>query len=347
MNIQNLIRTNIKNLSPYASARHEFTGEANIFLDANENPFDTGFNRYPDPLQIAVKKQISKIKNVAVENIFLGNGSDEAIDLLMRVFCEPRIDKIMILPPTYGMYKVSASIADIGIKTVSLTPDFQPNVDEILEKANNKIKLLFLCSPNNPTGNSFELETMEKLVQNFNGIVVIDEAYIDFAAQESCIKWINKYSNLVILQTFSKAWGLAGIRLGMAFANTQIVNLLNKVKPPYNVNQLTQKVALKALDNQQQTQGYIKEILKERQNLESALNKLNIVKKVYKTNANFILVKFENPQETYDYLATKGVIIRNRSNVILCDDCLRITVGTKAENEVLIDSLREFEKGRG
>jgi histidinol-phosphate aminotransferase len=280
MNINNLIRKNIKNLAPYASARHEFTGEASIFLDANENPFDTGFNRYPDPLQEVLKKQISILKKVSTENIFLGNGSDEAIDLLMRIFCEPRIDEIMILPPTYGMYKVSASIADIAIKTVNLTPDFQPNVVDILAKANEKTKVLFLCSPNNPTGNSFELEKMEKLVQNFNGIVVIDEAYIDFASQESCIQWINKYPNLVILQTFSKAWGLAGIRLGMAFANKEIVALLNKVKPPYNVNQLTQKVASKALENQAQTQNYIKEILSESLRLQQALSALKIVKKV-------------------------------------------------------------------
>jgi histidinol-phosphate aminotransferase len=341
MNINNLIRKNIKNLAPYASARHEFTGEASIFLDANENPFDTGFNRYPDPLQEVLKKQISILKKVSTENIFLGNGSDEAIDLLMRIFCEPRIDEIMILPPTYGMYKVSASIADIAIKTVNLTPDFQPNVVDILAKANEKTKVLFLCSPNNPTGNSFELEKMEKLVQNFNGIVVIDEAYIDFASQESCIQWINKYPNLVILQTFSKAWGLAGIRLGMAFANKEIVALLNKVKPPYNVNQLTQKVASKALENQAQTQNYIKEILSESLHLQQALSALKIVKKVYTTDANFILVKFENPRKVYDFLAIKGVIIRDRSNVVLCDDCLRITVGTKTENEVLLDCLNK------
>ncbi|MFK7949780.1 MAG: histidinol-phosphate transaminase [Saprospiraceae bacterium] len=342
MNINNLVRNNIKNLAPYASARHEFTGEASVFLDANENPFDTGFNRYPDPLQIAVKKEISNIKNVAIENIFLGNGSDEAIDLLMRIFCEPRIDEIMILPPTYGMYKVSASISDISIKTVNLTADFQPNMEAILAKATEKTKLLFLCSPNNPTGNSFDLDSMEHLVKHFNGIVVIDEAYIDFAAQESCIKWINKYPNLVILQTFSKAWGLAGIRLGMAFANTQIVNLLNKVKPPYNVNQLTQEIALKALQNQVQTQEYIKEILEERTVLKLELEKLEIVKKVYPTDANFILAEFENPRKVYDYLASKGVIIRDRSNVILCDDCLRITVGTKEENRVLMNNLKKM-----
>lgn len=344
MNINNLIRQNIKKLSPYASARHEFTGKAEVFLDANENPFETGFNRYPDPLQLTVKEQVSKIKGVAVENIFLGNGSDEAIDLLMRIFCEPRIDEIMILPPTYGMYKVSASISDISIKTVNLTPDFQPNVDEILAKSNDKTKLLFLCSPNNPTGNSFEVERMEKLVQNFKGIVVIDEAYIDFADQESCIKWIEKYPNLVILQTFSKAWGLAGIRLGMAFANKQIVDLLNKVKPPYNVNQLTQNIALQTLENQEKVQNNIKEILKERYWLGLAIEDLKFVKKVYSSDANFILANFENPRKAYNYLAAKGVIIRDRSNVVLCDDCLRITVGTHEENGVLVNSLRELEK---
>ncbi len=342
MKIKNLIRQNIKNLAPYASARHEFTGEASVFLDANENPFDTGFNRYPDPLQLAVKERISKIKNVAVENIFLGNGSDEAIDLLMRIFCEPRIDEIMILPPTYGMYQVSAAISDIAIKEIALTVDFQPIVNEILLKTNKKTKILFLCSPNNPTGNSFDLKLMENLVQNFKGIVVIDEAYIDFAAQESCIKWLSKYPNLVILQTFSKAWGLAGIRLGMAFGNKEIIDLLNKVKPPYNINQLTQKTALQALENQAQTQVYIKEILKERTNLIKALNDLKMVEKVYPTDANFILAQFKNPRKVYDFLVSKGIIVRDRSKVILCDDCLRITVGTKAENELLINELKKI-----
>jgi histidinol-phosphate aminotransferase len=340
MNINNLIRNNIKNLAPYASARHEFTGEASIFLDANENPFDTGFNRYPDPLQHDVKERISKIKNVAAENIFLGNGSDEAIDLLMRIFCEPRIDEIMILPPTYGMYQVSAAISDIAIKEVPLTIDFQPIMNEILAKANEYTKILFLCSPNNPTANSFDLELMENLVQNFKGIVVIDEAYIDFAAQESCMQWIEKYPNLVILQTFSKAWGLAGIRLGMAFANKEIIDLLNKVKPPYNVNQLTQEVALQVLENQQQTQDYINEILNERKALETVLEQSEIVTKVYPTDANFILAQFKNPRKVYDFLVLKGIIVRDRSKVILCDDCLRITVGTKAENEELVNELK-------
>lgn len=342
MKIDNLIRQNIKNLAPYASARHEFTGEASIFLDANENPFDTGFNRYPDPLQITVKEKISNLKNIDVENIFLGNGSDEAIDLLMRVFCEPRIDEIMILPPTYGMYKVSASISDIGIKTVELTNGFQPYNDAILATADERTKILFLCSPNNPTGNSFDLDSMEHLVKHFKGIVVIDEAYIDFAEQESCMQWIRKYPNLVILQTFSKAWGLAGIRLGMAFANKEIIDLLNKVKPPYNINQLTQKTASQALDNQEQTQNYIKEILSERAILKTALSQLEIVTKVYPTDANFILAQFKNPRKIYDFLVSKGIIIRDRSRVILCDDCLRITVGTKTENQLLIKELKNF-----
>jgi histidinol-phosphate aminotransferase len=342
MNIKNLIRQNIKNLAPYASARHEFTGEASVFLDANENPFDTGFNRYPDPLQHAVKERISKIKKIGTEHIFLGNGSDEAIDLLMRIFCEPRVDEIMILPPTYGMYQVSASISDIGIKTVELTHDFQPYVDAILAISDEKTKILFLCSPNNPTANSFELETMEHLVKHFKGIVVIDEAYIDFAAQESCMNWIGKYPNLVILQTFSKAWGLAGIRLGMAFASIEIIDLLNKVKPPYNINQLTQQVALQSLENQGQTQTYIKEILKERLLLKNELEALKMVLKTYPTDANFILAKFENPRKVYDFLATKGVVVRDRSKVVLCDDCLRITVGTKAENELLLRELKNF-----
>ena len=344
MNIENLVRPNIRKLAPYASARHEFTGDAKVFLDANENPYDTTYNRYPDPLQHDVKKKICQIKEVRTEQVFLGNGSDEAIDLLIRIFCEPSIDEIMILPPTYGMYQVSAAVSNIAIKTVHLTNDFQPDVEEVLAKANENTKLLFLCSPNNPTGNSFEEERMETLLQHFNGIVVIDEAYIDFAQQESSIKWLDKYDNLVILQTFSKAWGLAGIRLGMAFSNQTIIDLMNKVKPPYNINQLTQEVALQALENVAQTQDYVSMILEERYWLSQALNDLHIVGKIYPSDANFILVQFQNALEVYNYLAKKGVIVRNRSNVVLCDNCLRITVGTHQENGILINHLRRFLK---
>ena len=344
IDIQSLVRPNIRKLAPYASARHEFTGTAEVFLDANENPYDTNYNRYPDPLQQDVKKLIGKLKGVNTEQIFLGNGSDEAIDLLIRIFCEPGVDEIMILPPTYGMYQVSAAVSNIAIKTVRLTAEFQPNVEEILAKANDNTKLLFLCSPNNPTGNSFEAKRMETLVQYFNGIVVIDEAYIDFAQQESSIKWLGNYPNLVILQTFSKAWGLAGIRLGMAFSNSNIIDLMNKVKPPYNINQLTQNVAIKALENVGQTQQFIEMILKERYWLSLALEDLTIVENIYPSDANFILVQFKEARIIYDYLAAKGVIVRDRSNVVLCDNCLRITVGTHKENGILVNHLRRFNK---
>ncbi len=344
MNINNLVRPNIQKMVAYSSARHDFTGEATTFLDANENPFDTGFNRYPDPLQHAVKAKLSKIKSVPAKNIFLGNGSDEAIDLLMRIFCRPQVDHILTLPPTYGMYKVSAAISDIENRMIPLTSDFQPKVEEILNAANAFSKLLFICSPNNPTGNDIELERIEALIQGFKGIVVVDEAYIDFAGQPSCTQFLEKYNNLVVLQTFSKAWGLAGIRLGMAFASEEIIQLFNKVKPPYNVNQLTQEAALKALENEAAQQSWVQTIKMQRAWLAQQLTELNIVKKIHPTNANFILAQFENPKKIYQYLVQQGIIIRDRTNVLLCDDCLRITVGIEEENKFLIESLKNYIK---
>lgn len=342
MNINNLVRPNIQKMVAYSSARHEFTGAATTFLDANENPFDTGFNRYPDPLQHAVKAKLSQIKGVPEENIFLGNGSDEAIDLLMRIFCRPQVDHILTLPPTYGMYKVSAAISDIENRMIPLTADFQPKVDDILNAANAFSKLLFICSPNNPTGNDIELERIEALIQGFKGIVVVDEAYIDFAAQPSCTQFLKKHNNLVVLQTFSKAWGLAGIRLGMAFASSAIIQLFNKVKPPYNVNQLTQEAALKALENEAAQQSWVQTIKTQRTWLNQQLGALGMVKKIHPTHANFILAQFENPKKVYQYLVEKGIIIRDRTTVLLCDDCLRITVGTEGENRFLIESLKEY-----
>lgn len=340
--MQHLVRANILKLAPYSSARHEFEGEADVFLDANENPFDTGYNRYPDPLQHEVKTQLGAIKGVAVENIFLGNGSDEAIDLLIRIFCEPQKDHIIILPPTYGMYKVSASISNVALRQVPLTSDFQPDVDAILEVADAHSKLLFLCSPNNPTGNSFEHARVEQLLKNFKGIVVVDEAYIDFSSQASCTTLLEKYPNLVVMQTFSKAWGMAGIRLGIAYASKEIIGLFNKVKPPYNINSLTQNAALQALKNHAKQQQQVEEILEERAMLATALIEFDFVQKVYPSDANFLLVRVDEPNELYRYLVKEKIIVRNRSSVLLCEGCLRITVGTKSENIRLLEVLKEY-----
>jgi histidinol-phosphate aminotransferase len=342
MNITDLVRPNIKNLAAYSSARSEFKGKAEVFLDANENPFDTGMNRYPDPLQWAVKEQISQLKSVPVENIFLGNGSDEVIDLLIRIFCEPRKDEIILLPPTYGMYKVSADIADVAQREISLTKDFQPDVPAILAEANKNSKLLFVCSPNNPTGNDMQADKIHELCAKFPGIVVVDEAYIDFSPQESFSQQLAQYPNLVVMQTFSKAWGLAGIRLGMAFASTGIIGLLNKVKPPYNVNQLTQKAALEALQQHEQQQRMVKEILTERSRLEESFEQLSFIEETLPSDANFILIRVADPNGLYQYLVEEGIIVRNRSKVHLCAGGIRITVGLPAENEKLLAALKKY-----
>ncbi len=340
--IQQYVRKNILQLAPYASARHEFEGEADIFLDANENPFDTGLNRYPDPLQHELKQRLSAVKNVPVEHIFLGNGSDEAIDLLIRIFCEPRIDHIITLPPTYGMYQVSASIADVEVKTVTLTPDFQPNVAAIVAASNEHSKILFLCSPNNPSGNDIEPVLIHQLLQQFQGIVVIDEAYIDFSKHPSFSQQLAQYPNLVVLQTFSKAWGIAAVRLGMAYASQEIIALLNKVKAPYNLNILTQRMALDVLEKHEQVGKWVKEIETERTRLERQLPLLPFVQQVFASSANFLLVKVDNPDHLYRYLVEQKIIVRNRSKVPLCQGCLRITVGTPKENNRLIDALSNY-----
>jgi len=344
MQISSLVRKNILQLAPYSSARHEFVGSAEVYLDANENPYDTGFNRYPDPLQKAVKEKLGQIRKTTPENIFLGNGSDEAIDLLIRIFCEPRIDHILTLPPTYGMYKVSAAIADVKVKNILLTLDYQPNAEEILSISNEQSKLLFLCTPNNPTGNRFERKKVLELLDKFKGIVVIDEAYIDFSVEESYIQLLAKYPNLVVLQTFSKAWGMAAIRLGIAYASEEIIHYFNKVKPPYNVNILTQQAALKSLENYEQQQAWVKEILKEREKLIQTLSEFSFVEKIYPSDANFILIKVEKPNELYHYLVEKGIIVRNRSTVPLCEGGLRITIGTNVENERLLEAMNCYKK---
>jgi histidinol-phosphate aminotransferase len=339
-------------MKPYSSARDEFKGEASVFLDANENPFDNdGLNRYPDPLAMKVKAEIAKIKNVTPQQIFLGNGSDEVIDVLIRLFCEPRQDSVLILPPTYGMYQVSAETNDVAVRKVNLTADFQPNVPDILstgllseEKgAKGQTKILFLCSPNNPTANDFDRDKILALLAGFKGIVVVDEAYIDFSKQPSLIHLLPAYPNLVVMQTFSKAWGLAAIRCGMAFASEEIIGLMNKVKPPYNVNELTQRMALKALKRVEQKDAAVVEILKEREKLATILRGLPFVEKVYPTDANFLLTKIPQPNMTYQALLTEGIVVRNRANVTLCEGCLRITVGTSAENERLIEALRAMQ----
>lgn len=341
MNIKELVRPNILKMKPYSSARDEFKGTANVFLDANENPYDNGLNRYPDPLAMAVKRELAKIKGVKRENIFLGNGSDEVIDVLIRIFCEPRVDNIVTLPPTYGMYEVSAETSDVEVLKINLTADFQLEIDKILRGVNLYSKILFICSPNNPTGNSIETKQILTILNHFKGIVVIDEAYIDFSKQPSFIEQLGNYPNLVIMQTFSKAWGLAAIRCGMAFASTEIIDLMNKVKPPYNVNELTQQAALKALKNKAKKEKAVKEILSEREKLVVRLREFTFVQHIYPSDANFVLVKVAQPNEMYRWLSTNGVVVRNRTNVVLCEGCLRLTVGTPAENETLLKVMQE------
>ena len=345
--INNIIRQNIKILKPYSSARDEFQGEASVYLDANENsfgsPLEQSYNRYPDPLQFEVKKRLSEIKGVPPKHIFLGNGSDEAIDILFRSFCNPGVDNVILVPPTYGMYEVSANINDIAIKRVPLTEDFQLNLEGIAEAIDDKTKLIFICSPNNPTGNSINREDVETVLANFNGIVVIDEAYINFSRQKTFIQELTEYANLVILQTLSKAWGLAGLRIGMAFASEEIIEVMNKVKPPYNINEASQQLALKALQNIDLINLWIRETLAERDKLVIELKDFDFVLDIYPSDANFILVKTTDPKGIYNYLVGKGIIVRDRSKVELCEGCLRITIGTPEENITLIQTLKEYK----
>ena len=342
MNLDKLLRNNIRSLQPYSCARDEFKGEASVYLDANENPYNAPFNRYPDPLQWEVKEQITRVKGVPAENIFLGNGSDEPIDLLFRAFCEPRIDNVVAIEPTYGMYKVSANINDVEYRKVLLDENFQFSADKLLDATNLYTKIIWLCSPNNPTGNSLDRAEIIKLLTSFEGIVVLDEAYIDFAAEGSFSEMLSHYPNLVILQTFSKAWGSAAIRLGMAFASTEIIAVLNKIKYPYNINILTQKQALLALKNDAQVKQWVKTLLAERAVLVEALQKLPIVQHIYPTDANFVLVRVDDANALYHYLVDKSIIVRNRNTVSLCLGCVRITVGTPEENQILLEELKKF-----
>jgi histidinol-phosphate aminotransferase len=340
--LDKLIRKNIKNLKPYSSARDEFQGDASVFLDANENPFNSPYNRYPDPLAKQLKEKLASVKHVHAENIFLGNGSDEPIDLIIRVFCEPRQDNIIAINPTYGMYQVAAEINDIEYRKVLLSEDFQLDASKLLAAADNNSKLIFLCSPNNPTGNYLDENEVIKVITGFPGIVIIDEAYIDFSGKNGFMARLNEFPNLIILQTFSKAWGLASIRLGMAFASKQIVSYLNKIKYPYNLNILTQQYALEALDRVGEKEDWVQMVLSNKALLIENLQNIRCVRKIYPSNANFILVKVEDPNMVYEYLVENKIIVRNRSNVSLCSDCLRITIGTQEENDMLLKALNRF-----
>lgn len=342
MDIQKLIRKNIASLKPYSCARDEFKGVASVYLDANENPYNSPHNRYPDPLQWKVKEKLSLIKGIEATKIFLGNGSDEPIDLLYRAFCEPKTDNVVAMDPSYGMYKVCADINDIEYRTVTLNEQFDIDADKLLNATNANTKIIWLCSPNNPTSNSLDRNQMTKLLKTFEGIVVLDEAYIDFSEHGSMIAELDYYPNLVILQTFSKAWGSAAIRLGMAFASVEIIGVLNKIKYPYNINLLTQLKALETLDNPKQVEGWVKLILKERSRLIQNLRELTLVKHIYPTDANFVLIRVDDASGMYRYLIDKSIVVRNRSSVTLCHGCIRITVGTPEENDALIQEMRKF-----
>jgi histidinol-phosphate aminotransferase len=340
--ISSLLRNNIRSLTPYSSARDEYKGEDAVFLDANENPYNIPFNRYPDPLQIRLKNRISEIKGVAPENIFLGNGSDEAIDLLIRAFCEPGEDNILAIKPTYGMYKVCADINGVEYRESLLNEHFQVNIQQLMVLADNHSKLMFLCSPNNPTSNSLKTADILQLVKQFKGLVILDEAYIDFSIHPSLAAQLKSHANLVILQTFSKAWGLAGIRLGMAFADREIIRVLNRIKYPYNVNILTQLLALENLTSTKHKYKWVSQILGQRKWLESKFRKFSIVKNILPSDANFLMVKFDDPKKVFDFLIDKKIIVRDRSKVALCEGYLRITVGTSEENRMLINALHEY-----
>ena len=341
--LEQLVRKNIWSLAPYSSARDEYSGkEAHVFLDANENPYNAPYNRYPDPLQRELKATLSKVKGVPEDMIFLGNGSDEAIDLPYRVFCNPGKDNVVAIAPTYGMYKVCADINDIEYRQVLLDDNYQFHADELLKACDQNTKIIWLCSPNNPTGNSLDRDEILKVINGFEGIVIVDEAYIDFAQQQSLRPELPTHPNLIILQTMSKAWGSAAIRLGMAFASKEIIAIYNKVKYPYNINQLTQQQAMEALSDPFEVDKWVKTLLQERSRMMQAFTDLPICKQVLKTDANFFLARMTDAQAIYDYLVNKGIIVRNRHRVQLCQNCLRITIGTRSENNELLSALRQY-----
>ncbi|MET2984996.1 histidinol-phosphate transaminase [Aureibaculum conchae] len=343
-NLDSLIRKNVKALKPYSSARDEFKGfkEDMVFLDANENPINNGVNRYPDPQQTNVKQVLAEQKGVAIENILLGNGSDEVLDLIYRAFCEPNVDNVITLPPTYGMYSVLANTNAIENREVLLTEYFQPDVETILETIDEQTKLLFICSPNNPTGNAFDATRIKELLNEFKGLVIIDEAYIDFSSKESWLNELENYPNLIVTQTLSKAYGLAGIRLGICYASPEIIAVLNKIKPPYNVNELTQQRALKRLMNLDIVQNEVNMLLSQKHKLLKLLPEVEFIEEIYPTDGNFILVKVDDANKRYNQLLEKEIVVRNRSNQPLCDNCLRFTIGANNENKKLIKALKEI-----
>ena len=343
-NLDSLVRENIKNLQPYSSARTEYTGDAAIFLDANENsygsPLDVNYNRYPDPLQWQLKQELSKIKGIPPQNIFIGNGSDEVIDLAYRIFCEPGKNNVIICPPTYGMYKVCGNINGVEVREVNLTKYFQLDAEGILQAMNSNTKLLFICSPNNPTGNNMNRIDIELLMNNFPGIVIIDEAYINYSKQKTFLQELTEYENLVVMQTLSKAWGLAALRLGLAFASKNIIDLFNKVKPPYNINQSSQQLGIKALSGIEEVNANIKSTVEQRNILQEQLSQFNFIQKIYPSDSNFILIKTDDADSLHKFLSAQKIIVRNRSKEVLCENCLRITIGTPEENEILIEALK-------
>ena len=347
MDVLKWVRPNILKLKPYSSARDEFSGEAMVFLDANENPFNKPFNRYPDPMSRELKNKIAALKGISADRIFLGNGSDEPIDLIIRLFCEPGIHNIVTFEPTYGMYQVAADIHHIEVLKLKLTADYQLDAEELLNTVNENTRVIFLCSPNNPTGNALDEQVILKIVTEFDGMVVLDEAYIDFAPEYSWLSRLDEFPNLIILQTLSKAWGMAGIRLGMAFSQPEVIGLLNKIKYPYNLNILTQQKALELLENEDQKDSWVRLLLEEKRKLEQALHGIPFVKKVFPSDANFLLVKMDDAESVYQYLIQKGIVVRDRSRVMLCESSLRITVGTPEENRILIEALRGFVKEKG
>ncbi len=341
--LKELTRPNIWALKPYSSARDEYNGAAaSVFLDANENPYNLPHNRYPDPLQRDLKAELTRIKQVKAENIFLGNGSDEAIDLVFRAFCEPGVDNVVAIDPTYGMYKVCADVNNVEYRKVLLDDAFQFTADALLAATDEHTKLIFLCSPNNPTGNDLLRSEIEKTLATFSGLVIIDEAYNDFSSAPSFLQQLDKYPNLVVFQTFSKAWGCAAIRLGMAFASAEIISIFNKIKYPYNVNQLTQQQALSMLQRYDEIEGWVKELIAERGRLMDAFSTLTCVKEIFPSDANFFLARVTDAGAIYNYLVAKGIIVRNRSSISLCGNCLRVTVGTPAENKTLLDALQAY-----
>ena len=343
--LSKIVRSNVAALEPYSSARDEFKiqGKEMIFLDANENPNENGLNRYPDPQQNLVKQKLSEFRDIPKEKILLGNGSDEVLDLIFRAFCEPGRDNVITLPPTYGMYKVLAAINNIENREVYLNHDFEPDATAILNQVDDHSRIIFLCSPNNPSGNSFNTDTVSSLLDNFNGLVVIDEAYIDFSENGSWLEKLEYYPNLLVTQTFSKAFGMAGIRLGILYASEEIIKVLNKIKPPYNINKQTQEEAISKLSDIQSLKSQIIDIVEERKSLSKVLLEVNFILKIYKSDANFLLIEVDDADKRYDELLQKNIVVRNRSKQALCENCLRITVGTEAENKKLISALKEIE----